>query len=79
MLDLNKKTYTELTKADVDDSIFRLGAGGAGRFSGVPIRRVSSVSGRQTPAEITGAVRQTFPESTFTWPADFQKSKLPGQ
>lgn len=61
------------------DSVFKLGAGGTGKFSGVPIRRVSGIGGRQTTSEVTGAVRQTFPESTFALPADFQKTKLPGQ
>lgn len=61
------------------DSVFKLGAGGTGKFSGVPMRRVSAIGGRQTTSEVTGAVRQTFPESTFALPADFQKTKLPGQ
>jgi hypothetical protein len=59
------------------DSMFKVGTGAAGGFSGVPVRRVSSINGRQTTSEITDAVRQTFPDSTFAVPADFQKSTTP--
>ena len=59
------------------DATFKLGTADAGGFSGVPVRRVFSIAGRQTTSEMTDAVRQTFPESTFSVPADFQKSASP--
>jgi hypothetical protein len=59
------------------DNTFKLGTGDAGGFSGVPVRRVSSIAGRETTSEMTDAVRQTFPESTFAVPADFTKSASP--
>lgn len=59
------------------DSVFKVGGADPQGYTGVPVRRVTSFGPRQTTAEITEAVRQTFPESTFAVPADFQKETTP--
>jgi hypothetical protein len=42
-------------------------------FSGVPVRTIITVAGRQTTTEIVEAGRQTFPDSAYQVPAGYQK------
>ena len=62
------------------DQMFSLGKNDPQGFSGVPVRRIYSVLGRQTVSEVTEVSRQTFPDSLFAVPAGFQKKAFgPGQ
>jgi hypothetical protein len=47
-------------------------------FSGVPVRTVSSVGGRQVTTEITEVSRQAFPDAVFQAPAGYQKTSMMG-
>jgi hypothetical protein len=58
------------------DNMFRIGTMEDQGFSGVPVRRVS-FGPRASTTEITDVTRQTFPDSTFTVPADFTKEASP--
>ena len=42
-------------------------------FSGVPVRTIITVAGRQVTTEIVEAGRQTFPDSAYQVPAGYQK------
>ncbi|OFV91574.1 MAG: hypothetical protein A3G76_07795 [Acidobacteria bacterium RIFCSPLOWO2_12_FULL_65_11] len=59
------------------DNFFKVGGAEPQGFSGVPVRRLTSIGGRQIISEVTDAVRQTFPDSTFAVPAGFQKEASP--
>ena len=48
-------------------------------FSGIPVRSVVTVGGRQMTSEITEVSRQTFPDSIFQVPAGYQKQGLGGR
>jgi len=56
------------------DNMFKIGGAEPTEFSGIPVRRISSVGQAQTVTEVTDVARQTFPESTFAVPAGFQKN-----
>jgi hypothetical protein len=45
-------------------------------FSGVPVRTVSTVGGRQFTTEITEVSRQSFPDAVFQAPAGYQKQSM---
>ena len=47
-------------------------------FSGVPVRTVSTVGGRQFTTEISEVSRQSFPDSVFQAPAGYQKQSMMG-
>lgn len=47
-------------------------------FSGVPVRQITTIAGRQTVTEITEASRQNFPDAVFQVPAGFQKTDMFG-
>jgi hypothetical protein len=47
-------------------------------YSGVPVKRVVTLAGRQTTTEITDVSRRTFAEATFAVPATFKKEDFPG-
>ena len=46
-------------------------------FSGVPVRRMFTIAGREVTTEITEVSRQSFPASAFAVPEGFQKQSLP--
>ncbi len=54
------------------DAIFQIGSNDAG-FSGVPVRSVSTVLGRETITEITDVSRQEVADALFVVPAGFTK------
>jgi hypothetical protein len=53
--------------------VFSIGTPADQGFSGIPVRNVSTVAGRQVTTEITEVKRQAFPDSVFQAPAGFQK------
>ena len=57
---------------------FSIGTAEDQGFSGVPVRTVSTVGGRQFTTEITEVSRQTFPDSLFQAPAGYQKQSMMG-
>ena len=61
----------------VADTLFRVGSGNAG-FSGVPVKRVATVLGRETITEMTDATRQDIPDSMFAVPEGFTKEAFGG-
>ena len=58
------------------DNLFQIGKPEEQGFSGVPVRRVSTVLGREVTTEITGTRRQDVPDSMFVVPTDFTKQAL---
>jgi hypothetical protein len=62
------------------DQLFSLGSSDPLGFSGVPVRRMYTVGGRQTVSQLTEVSRQTFADSIFAVPAGFQRQALgPGR
>lgn len=55
------------------DNVFQIGRPEQQGFSGVPVRRVSMLAGREVITEVTDVRRQDVPDSAFTVPADFTK------
>ena len=58
------------------DSVFRIGRGEDGGFSGVPVRQVT-IGPPQSSWEITELKRQAFPDSTFAVPSGYTKEASP--
>jgi hypothetical protein len=69
-------TFFEALMPQNANSVFRLGSEEQG-FSGLPVRSVSTVAGRQIVSELKEISRQTFTDSTFVVPAGFQKQQMP--
>jgi hypothetical protein len=59
------------------DQVFQSGQVQEQGYDGVPVRRVTTIAGRQIVTEITSVVRQTFPESAFAIPDGFTKTTSP--
>jgi len=59
------------------EAMFQMGDTGAG-FTGVPVRRVGTVLGRETITEMSDATRQDIPDSTFVVPAGFTREAFGG-
>jgi hypothetical protein len=59
------------------DQVFQSGRTQEQGYEGVPVRRVTTIAGRQTITELTSVARQTFPDSAFTVPAGFTKAASP--
>lgn len=59
------------------DALFQVGEGAAS-FSGVPVKRIANVLGRETITEMTDATRQDIPDTLFQIPAGFTKEALGG-
>ena len=57
---------------------FTIGRAEEQGFSGVPVRQITTVAGRQTISEITEVSRQSFPDSAFQVPAGYQKTDMMG-
>jgi uncharacterized protein DUF4412 len=60
------------------DNVFRLGTAEDQGFSGVPVKRVFSMSQRRTVTELTQVTREQFPASTFAVPAGFRQQPFGG-
>jgi len=70
------RQFAEFFKAMVPqgaEQVFGIGKPDEQGFSGLPIRSVSTIMGRETTSELTDASRQNFPDSAFAVPEDFQK------
>ena len=59
------------------DAMFQVGGADTG-FSGVPVRSVSTVFGRETITEMTDVTRQEVADALFTVPAGFTKEAFGG-
>jgi len=59
------------------EAMFQVGNSQAQGFSGVPVRRIVTMGGRQMTTEVTDIRRQAFPESSFAVPAGFSKDAGP--
>jgi hypothetical protein len=57
-------------------AVFRIGSDDQG-FTGVPVRSVNTVAGRQIVSELKEVTRQNFADSTFAVPEGFQKQQMP--
>jgi hypothetical protein len=55
------------------DQLFTLGKAEDQGFNGIPVRRKSTVAGKETIFEITDVSRQSFPDASFAVPAGFTK------
>ena len=74
---LQLATFFEAVMPQNAGALFRLGSSEQG-FSGVPVRSVNTVGGRQVVTELKEATRQNFADSTFAVPTGFQKQQMPG-
>lgn len=59
------------------DAVFQSGRLEEQGFSGVPVRRVTNVAGRQVVSELTEISRQNFPDSLFQVPEGFTRQASP--
>jgi hypothetical protein len=59
------------------DQLFQVGNASQQGFSGVPVRRVATVAGREMVTELTNVARQTFPDSLFAVPDGFTQQASP--
>jgi hypothetical protein len=59
------------------DQVFQTGRVQDQGYDGVPVRRVSTIAGRQITTELTSVARQTFPDSSFAIPDGFTKTAGP--
>jgi hypothetical protein len=59
------------------DALFQAGKIEEQGYSGVPVRQVMNVAGREIVTELTDVTRQTFPDSLFEVPAGLQKQASP--
>ena len=59
------------------DAVFQAGKVEEQGYSGVPVRNVMNVAGREIVTELTEVTRQTFPDSLFQVPAGLQKQASP--
>jgi hypothetical protein len=60
------------------NQMFSIGTPEEQGFSGVPVRQMMTVGGRQVTTEISEVSRQTFADSVFQVPAGFQKTDFMG-
>jgi hypothetical protein len=56
------------------DQVFQSGRMQEQGYEGVPVRRVTSIGGREVITELTSVARQTFPDSSFAVPEGFAKT-----
>ena len=59
------------------DQVFQTGRVQDQGYDGVPVRRVTTLAGRQITTELTSVTRQTFPDSSFAIPDGFTKTTSP--
>ncbi len=60
------------------DQLFTIGKTEDQGFSGIPVRRKSTVAGRETTTELTDVSRQTFGDDTFAVPPGLKKEEFLG-
>jgi hypothetical protein len=70
--------FTKLMPANAAQ-LFSLGVGGEQGFSGLPVKSVATVGGKQVTTEVTEVSRQTFPDAVFQVPAGYQKQSFMGR
>ena len=58
------------------DQVFQAGRVQEQGYEGVPVRRTSTIAGREVTTELTSVARQTFPDSSFQAPAGYQKQSM---
>jgi len=56
------------------DQVFQAGRAQEQGYEGVPVRRVTTIAGREVITELTSVARQNFPESSFAIPDGFTKT-----
>jgi len=59
------------------DQVFQAGRVQEQGYEGVPVRRTSTIAGREVTTELTSVARQTFPDSSFAVPEGFTKTTGP--
>jgi hypothetical protein len=59
------------------DQVFQAGSVAQQGFNGVPVRRVSTIGGREMITELSAVTRQTFPDSLFVVPEGFTQQASP--
>ena len=59
------------------DQVFQAGRAQEQGYDGVPVRRVTTIAGREIVTELTSVARQTFPDSAFAVPEGFTKTASP--
>jgi hypothetical protein len=59
--------------------LFAVGTVADQGYSGVPVRQMFTIAGREMTTEITEVSRQTFPDSVFAVPEGFQKQSPGGR
>ena len=57
------------------DQVFQAGRVQDQGYEGVPVRRVTTIAGREVVTELTSVARQTFPDSLFAIPDGFTKTQ----
>lgn len=57
------------------DQLFQAGRAQEQGFDGVPVRRVTTIAGREVVTELTSVARQNFPDSLFAIPDGFTKTE----
>lgn len=58
--------------------MFSIGTVESQGYSGVPVRHMMIIAGRQVTTEITEVTRQSFPDSAFQVPAGYEKTEFMG-
>jgi hypothetical protein len=56
------------------DQLFQAGRVQEQGYDGVPVRRVTTIAGREIVTELTSVARQTFPDRVFAIPDGFTKT-----
>jgi len=59
------------------DQVFQSGRAQEQGYEGVPVRRVTTIAGREIVTELTSVARQTFPDASFAVPDGFTKTAAP--
>jgi hypothetical protein len=77
-LDVSRQlvTFFEAVMPQNAGALFQVGSAEQG-FSGMPVRSVSTVGGRQVVSELKEVTRQNFADATFAVPTGFQKQQMP--
>ena len=57
------------------DQVFQAGRVQDQGYEGVPVRRVTTIAGREMVTELTSVARQTFPDASFAVPDGFTKTQ----
>jgi len=57
------------------DQVFQAGRAEEQGYEGVPVRRVTTIAGREVVTELTSVTRQNFPDALFAIPDGFTKTE----